>query len=95
MLHKVKLTFFGGVNKVGGNKVLLEDLGYDVRLFLDFGINTKEFSSCRKYNDKEIIEVQQLTNNHVLPREEDMPIENLYSKWFILNHVKNSFRQKL
>ena len=95
MEHKVRLTFYGGVNKVGGNKVLLEDFGYDVKLFLDFGINTNEFSSCRKYYDEDIIEVQQLINNHVLPREDDMPIENLYSKCFILNHVKNSFRQKL
>lgn len=31
----VKVTFFGGVNEIGGNKVLLEDL--DVRIFLDFG----------------------------------------------------------
>ncbi|MFA5771721.1 MAG: MBL fold metallo-hydrolase [Thermoplasmata archaeon] len=29
------LTFYGGVNEIGGNKVLLEDRG--VRLFLDFG----------------------------------------------------------
>jgi predicted metal-dependent RNase len=38
----VKLTFFGGVNKVGGNKVLLEDNEYKVKLFIDFGINSAE-----------------------------------------------------
>jgi ribonuclease J len=31
----VRLTFYGGVNEIGGNKVLLEDGG--VRIFLDFG----------------------------------------------------------
>jgi len=31
----VKLTFFGGVNEIGGNKILLEDR--KVRLFFDFG----------------------------------------------------------
>ena len=31
----VKLTFYGGVREIGGNKILLED--YDGKLFLDFG----------------------------------------------------------
>jgi ribonuclease J len=31
----VKLTFYGGVNEIGGNKILLEDRG--TKLFLDFG----------------------------------------------------------
>ncbi len=31
----VRLTFYGGVNEIGGNKVLLEDKG--TRIFLDFG----------------------------------------------------------
>ena len=29
------LTFYGGVNEIGGNKILLEDK--DTRVFLDFG----------------------------------------------------------
>lgn len=31
----VKLTFYGGVNEIGGNKILLEDKG--TRIFFDFG----------------------------------------------------------
>jgi len=31
----VSMTFYGGVDEIGGNKVLLED--GDVRVFLDFG----------------------------------------------------------
>ena len=30
-----KLTFYGGVNEIGGNKILLEDKG--TKIFLDFG----------------------------------------------------------
>ena len=30
-----KITFYGGVNEVGGNKILLDDGG--TRIFLDFG----------------------------------------------------------
>ena len=33
--QKTSLTFYGGVNEIGGNKVLLEDK--DARIFLDFG----------------------------------------------------------
>jgi len=33
----VKITFFGGVNEIGGNKILLEDRG--TRVFLDFGLS--------------------------------------------------------
>ncbi|GAF95596.1 unnamed protein product, partial [marine sediment metagenome] len=29
------LTFYGGVDEIGGNKILLED--QDTRIFLDFG----------------------------------------------------------
>jgi ribonuclease J len=31
----VKLTFYGGVNEIGGNKILLEDR--KTRVFFDFG----------------------------------------------------------
>jgi len=33
----VKLTFYGGVNEIGGNKTLLED--NDTKIFLDFGMS--------------------------------------------------------
>jgi len=36
----MKLTFFGGVNEIGGNQILLEDK--DTRVFLDFGKSYKE-----------------------------------------------------
>ncbi len=40
----MKITFFGGVNEIGGNKILLEDKG--ARVFLDFG---KSYKEARKY----------------------------------------------
>lgn len=40
----VKLTFYGGVGEIGGNKILLED--GDCRIFLDFGVS---FSRRAKY----------------------------------------------
>jgi len=40
----VKLTFYGGVNEIGGNKIFLED--EDTKLFFDFGFS---FSSAKKY----------------------------------------------
>jgi len=36
----VKLTFYGGVNEIGGNKTLLEDHG--TKIFLDFGMGFKK-----------------------------------------------------
>lgn len=39
-----KLTFFGGINEIGGNKILLEDQG--TRIFLDFGMS---FNQHAKY----------------------------------------------
>src|SRR5665811_72097 len=41
------LTFYGGVNEIGGNKILLED--WDTRLFLDFGMS---FSLANQYFDE-------------------------------------------
>ena len=32
-----KLTFYGGVKEIGGNKILLEDR--DTKIFLDFGMS--------------------------------------------------------
>lgn len=51
----VKLTFYGGVNEIGGNKILLEDNG--TKIFLDFGMSFtqagkffSEFLQPRKCN---------------------------------------------
>jgi len=38
----VKITFFGGVGEIGGNKILVED--HDSKIILDFGMNFVERS---------------------------------------------------
>jgi ribonuclease J len=43
----VSLTFYGGVNEIGGNKILFED--QNTRLFLDFGMS---FSLANQYFDE-------------------------------------------
>ncbi len=43
------LIFYGGVNEIGGNKILLEDK--DTKVFLDFG---KSFSRRAKYFEEYI-----------------------------------------
>lgn len=43
------LTFFGGVNEIDGNKILLENK--DTQVFLDFG---KSFSRRTKYFEEYI-----------------------------------------
>jgi len=35
--NKTTLTFYGGVNEIGGNKILLQDR--DTRVFFDFGMS--------------------------------------------------------
>jgi len=40
----LRISFYGGVNEIGGNKILLEDK--DTRVFLDFGMS---FSERRKF----------------------------------------------
>jgi ribonuclease J len=49
LASKPRLTFYGGVGEIGGNKVLLEDK--DTRVFLDFGTG---FSDGKKYYSSEV-----------------------------------------
>jgi len=46
---KTGITFYGGVNEIGGNKILLEDK--DTKIFLDFG---KSFSRRAKFFEEYI-----------------------------------------
>ncbi|MFX0083704.1 MAG: MBL fold metallo-hydrolase [Candidatus Hodarchaeota archaeon] len=94
MESAIKLTFYGGLNKVGGNKVLLEDNVFNVKLFIDFGINSSDFARVR-LETPDPIEIGQLTKSHVLPRGEDLPVQNLYSRYFIYDHTKYKYRQKV
>ena len=41
--NSIRLTLLGGLNEVGGNTILLEDTGYDVKIFIAFGIKIKKY----------------------------------------------------
>jgi len=45
-MSKVSITFFGGVNEIGGNKILLHDHRSGIEIYLDFG---KSFRVSRQY----------------------------------------------
>jgi len=46
MSSSITLAFFGGINEIGGNKILLADRNSGVKIFLDFG---KSFELSRKF----------------------------------------------
>src|SRR5688572_17655754 len=50
MASDTSLTFYGGVNEIGGNKILLEDK--DTKIFIDFG---KSFSRRAKFFEEYLI----------------------------------------
>ena len=76
----LRLTFLGGVNEVGGNQILLEDFNYDVKIFLDFGINIKNFNEYFKRYE-EPSSVKELIKLGLLPNTEYLSIENLYTNY--------------
>jgi len=90
---KIRLVFFGGIDEIGGNCVLLEDFGYKTKIIIDFGINFKKyFDSFDRENPSSL---EELFNANLIPQRREKAFKNLYSKYFIFNHVKERFRQKL
>jgi len=86
---KILITFLGGVDEVGGNIVLLEDLEYDVKIFLDFGINIKKFKNHYDLNEHPN-SIEELINLGLLPNEKFIPIKNLYTKQVGIYRQKKS-----
>lgn len=62
----MKLTFFGGVGEIGGNKVLLADK--DTKLFLDFGQNFEKEGSFFHYPYLAPREEKHLISLGILPK---------------------------
>ncbi len=82
----VKLTFYDGVNCIGGNKILLEDGEYAI--FLDFGIN---FNEENKYFDeflrpRQIFGIYDLLHLNLLP-----PLRGLYREDLELPNIWDNF----
>lgn len=78
----IKMTFYGGANEIGGNKVLLEDFQKDVKVFIDFGVNVKKLARY-KTNRGNPSTVNELIKDKFFPSEDKLPIENFYSQHFI------------
>ncbi|MFX0057984.1 MAG: MBL fold metallo-hydrolase [Candidatus Hodarchaeota archaeon] len=86
---KIHLTLLGGVDEVGGNIVLLEDLGYNAKIFLDFGVNIKKFK--KQYDIREHPKsIEELINLGLIPNEKLIPIDNLYTKQVGIYRQKKS-----
>ena len=73
----MKLTFYGGINEIGGNKILLEDK--NTRIFLDFG---KSYKEAGKYfeefvNPRAVHGIKDYLALDLIPREEGLYREDL------------------
>jgi ribonuclease J len=87
----IRLTLLGGVNEVGGNTILLEDLEYNVKVFLDFGIKIKNYKNVYA-RDQYPSSIEELVRLNLLPNENHIAIENLYIKEFIV--VKQNVKSR-
>jgi ribonuclease J len=71
--HQTTLTFYGGVNEIGGNKILLQDR--DVKVFFDFGMSfalKKQYYSPPFLSPKSEKSLQELG---ILPKIEGVYID--------------------
>lgn len=85
-MSAVKITFYDGVDCIGGNKILVED--GDASIFLDFGIN---FNEEGKYFDeflrpRSILGIYDLLNLNLIP-----PIDGLYRDDLTLSDLFENF----
>ncbi|MDX1799249.1 MAG: MBL fold metallo-hydrolase, partial [Candidatus Lokiarchaeia archaeon] len=75
----ITLTILGGVDEVGGNTILLEDKGYNVKIFLDFGIKIRKYLDYYERGQHPST-IEELFQVNLLPTEESIRIHNLYLK---------------
>ena len=71
----IEISIYGGLNEIGGNKILLKDNKFKKSIFLDFG---KNFSISRKFYEFPFSQpesIQELINIEAIPN-----ISNLYTK---------------
>jgi len=62
----MNLTFYGGINEIGGNKVLLEDRG--TKVFLDFGTSFSKEGIYFEFPELRPANIDDLFKTNVLPR---------------------------
>lgn len=79
------MTFFGGINEIGGNKILLDD-GNGCRVFMDFGRRLKRYNDFYGGFTKERSNsgARDLLKLGILPK-----IDGIYRKCLLDVHVDN------
>jgi len=67
---EIKLTFYGGANEIGGNKILVENNG--TKIFLDFGIS---YSRSNEYFEFPLLQpgnIDDLLKTRLIPELEGL-----------------------
>lgn len=77
MTDTIKIIILGGLNEVGGNIVLLEDINYDTKIFIDFVVKIKKYYDSFE-RGQHPSSIQELIQEGLLPSEENIAIRNLY-----------------
>ncbi len=79
-MKDARLTFYGGINQIGGNKILLEDRG--TRVFFDFGMSFADEAQyfCGYLAPRSVNRAGDYLEFNLLPR-----INGLYAKDMIKN----------
>ncbi len=79
-MKDARLTFYGGINQIGGNKILLEDRG--TRVFFDFGMSFADEAQyfCGYLAPRNVNRAGDYLEFNLLPR-----INGLYAKDMIKN----------
>ncbi len=90
---RVRLTFLGGFNEIGGNCILLEDFGLDITLLIDFGVNFKRFHEV--FDREEPSTLEELLTARLIPRPRGEALKNLYTEHYLYNHEKMKRHQKV
>ncbi len=75
----ITLTLLGGIDEVGGNTIFLEDEGYNVKIFIDFGIKIGKYLDYYERGQHPST-IKELLQVNLLPAEESISIHNLYLK---------------
>ena len=94
IINMTKLTFFGGLNEVGGNKILIEDK--KTKIFLDFGLSFglsgKYFADFIQVYDGSELARHFVSLNYVVTVEGNIKPDSseiAEVRWFNLEDAKN------
>ena len=61
----MELTFYGGVNEIGGNKILIQEK--DTNIFLDFGVSYKKSNEYFEFPLLQPSNIDDLLKTRLIP----------------------------